>query len=224
MTPNEPENPPVAREGNNAEAQGVVPFEPDVAAWEAWRPEEVARRLAGLQAPWYIAGGWAIDLFLGKEHREHEDLEIAVPHSQFGEIVAALSGLDFFVVGSGLAWPLNQADDMFNAHHQTWARDRSTSRWRLDIFREPADGDTWVSRRDERIRLPYTQVIARTPGGIPYGRPEIILLFKAKASRPKDEDDFATVLPLLDARARTWLREALSLSDPDHRWIAALQV
>jgi hypothetical protein len=206
------------------ETQGVIPFEPDVTAWEAWRPEEVARRLAGVRAPWYVAGGWAIDLFLGKEHREHDDLEIAIPQSRFDEIVAALPDLDFFVVGDGLAWPLNQAGDMFDAHHQTWARDRSNGRWRLDIFREPAEGDTWVSRRDESIRLPYTQLIARTPDGIPYGRPEVILLFKAKASRPKDEDDFATVLPLLDSRARIWLREALSLFDPEHHWITALQI
>ena len=27
---------------------------------------------------WFIAGGWAIDLFLGKETREHKDLEIAL--------------------------------------------------------------------------------------------------------------------------------------------------
>jgi len=215
MMPNELKHPP--------EAPGAVPFEPDVTAWEAWRPEEVARRLAGVGAPWYVAGGWAIDLFLGKEHREHEDIEIAVPYSQFGEIVAALPDLDFFVVGDGLAWPLNQAGAMFDAHHQTWARDRSNRRWRLDIFREPANGDIWISRRDERIRLPYSQLIARTTDGIPYGRPEVILLFKAKASRPKDEDDFATVLPLLDFRARIWLRDALLLIAPDHHWITALQ-
>jgi hypothetical protein len=218
--PSRAEHPENARPGD---AQGAIPFEPDVTAWEAWRPEEVARRLAGVQAPWYVAGGWAIDLFLGKEHREHEDLEIAIPHARFGEVAAALPDLDFFVVGDGLAWPLDQAGTIFDAHHQTWARDRSNGRWRLDVFREPADGDIWISRRDERIRLPYAQLIARTAAGIPYGKPEIILLFKAKGSRSKDEDDFATVLPRLDARARIWLREALSLIHPGHHWITALQ-
>lgn len=27
---------------------------------------------------WFIAGGWAIDLYIGKETREHKDIEIAV--------------------------------------------------------------------------------------------------------------------------------------------------
>jgi hypothetical protein len=40
-------------------------------------------------------------------------------------------------------------------------------------------------------------VIAHTNDGIPYARPEIVLLFKAKAARAKD-DDFAAVLPRLD--------------------------
>ena len=61
-------------------------------------------------------------------------------------------------------------------------------------MREPADGDTWICRRDERIRMPYDQVIERTADGIPYGRPEIVLLFKAKAARPKDVADFLAVL------------------------------
>lgn len=28
--------------------------------------------------PWYIAGGWSIDLFLGKKTREHKDMDIVV--------------------------------------------------------------------------------------------------------------------------------------------------
>ena len=35
---------------------------PDVSRWEAWSPERVADLLADVEAPWYVAGGWAIDL------------------------------------------------------------------------------------------------------------------------------------------------------------------
>jgi hypothetical protein len=43
----------------------VQAFEPDLGKWDAWRPDEVAKVLAGVEAPWYVAAGWAIDLFLG---------------------------------------------------------------------------------------------------------------------------------------------------------------
>ena len=199
-----------------------VEFAPDLDAWDAWRPEEIARLPAGVKVPWYVAGGWAIDLFLGHQRREHDDLEIAAPHDRFGEIAAALPELDFFVVGDGLAWPLDRAGDAFKTQHQTWGRDPESGKWRLDVFREPSEGGEWICRRDASIRLPYDRLIAHTADGIPYGRPEVILLFKAKAARPKDEDDFAAVLPRLDAPARQWLRVKLARIQPEHHWIAML--
>jgi hypothetical protein len=90
----------------------------------------------------------------------------------------------------------------------------------LDVFREPSEGDTWIYRRDERIRLPYSDVIERTADGTPYARPEIVLLFKAKHSdRPKEEADFAAVLPSLEPGRRRWLAESLALVHPGHPWL-----
>ena len=109
------------------------------------------------------------------------------------------------------------------AHHQTWVRDRETGSWRLDLFREPWESDTWVFRRDPRVRLPLERAIATTPEAIPYLRPEIVLLFKAKAPSAKDEADRAAALPQVDQPARVWLREALQLVHPSHEWLAALQ-
>ena len=201
-------------------------FAPDLSAWEAWRPEEVHRRLARVKAPWYVAAGWAIDLFLGGQRREHEDLEIAVPRRGLHEVLEALAGFDFFaagVPGPGLVTPLESvAGDALESYHQTWVREPATGLWRLDIHREPSDGDTWIYRRDERIRLPYERVISTTADGIPYGRPEIVLLFKARHPRSKDEDDFAAVLPRLDREQRRWLAGALELTHPGHSWLPAL--
>jgi hypothetical protein len=199
------------------------PFEPDVTKWEAWRPKEVARRLVHVHAPWYVAAGWAIDLFLGYQRREHEDLEIAVPQDRFGEVAEALAGFELFVVGDGLARLLARESEEFKAGHQTWVREPATGLWRLDIFREPSDGGGWVCRRDARIRMPYNRLIARTADGIPYARPEVVLLFKAKAARPKDDDDLAAVLPRLGPEPRRWLREALGTVHPGHRWLAELR-
>jgi hypothetical protein len=208
---------------NETAAKLAGAFVPDVATWAAWRPEEIARRLAGVAAPWYVAAGWSIDLFLGEERREHEDLEIAVPADRFDEIVAALAGFELFVVGDGLAWPLATAGDALTAHHQTWVREPATGLWRVDVFREPADGETWICRRDARVRMPYGELIARTGDGIPYVRPEVALLFKAKGMRPKDEGDFAAVLPRLGPGERRWLAEAVELVHPGHPWLARLR-
>jgi len=198
-------------------------FDPDAAKWDAWRPHEVAARLAGVEAPWYVAAGWAIDLFLGGGHREHEDLEIAVPNDRLDEVVAAFPELEFFVItGPQEATPLAEARDRLAETHQTWAREPETELWRFDVFREPSDGGMWVCRRDETIRLPYGEVIERTEDGIPYARPEIVLLFKACHARERDQGDFEAVLPRLGAERRRWLIDALGRVHPGHPWLEAL--
>jgi hypothetical protein len=92
------------------------------------------------------------------------------------------------------------------------------------VFREPHDGDVWICRRDQRIRRPYVEIIQRTLDGIPYLAPEIVLLFKAKNPRDKDEADFRGVLPLLDRGRRLWLDDALAVISPTHPWRVAVAV
>jgi hypothetical protein len=170
--------------------------------------------------PWYVAAGWSLDLFRGEQTREHEDLEIGVPEDAFPAISEALSELEFSVIGDGLAHGVNP--ETLAAHHQTWGRETGTGFWRLDVMREPWDGDTWICRRDSRIRRPRERLVEHTTEGVPYAAPEIALLFKAKAVRPKDEEDFAGVLPLLERSQRRWLADALRLVHPGHPWLEAL--
>ncbi|MFI8371939.1 hypothetical protein [Streptomyces sp. NPDC085466] len=101
-------------------------------------------------------------------------------------------------------------------------RDPATGSYLLDVFREPHDGDTWICRRDESIRLPYTDIVRHTPDGIPYLAPEIVLLFKAKHLRPKDRWDFEATVPLLVPAQRETLAGLLARAHPGHPWIAAL--
>jgi hypothetical protein len=202
----------------------VNAIEPDVGKWDPWRPEEAARRLEVVKAPWYVAGGWAIDLFLGGQRREHEDLEIAVPSSRFDEVVDALSDFEFFVItGPREAIPLEAARDRLEQTHQTWVREPAGGSWRLDIFREPSDGDTWICRRSRAITMPYERLVERTADGLPYGRPEVILLYKAKHfQQPKNQKDFEAALPRLETERRRWLRDALELVHPEHAWLSGL--
>jgi hypothetical protein len=120
--------------------------------WEAWRPADVARLLAGAPATWFVAGGWALDLYRGAQAREHGDLEIAVPAGDdtFGPIRQALAAYEFEVVGAGRSSPGQRG-------RRPAASDLGAGApggvYRLDIFREPHDDDIWICRRDEAIRF-----------------------------------------------------------------------
>jgi hypothetical protein len=193
--------------------------------WDPWRPDQVVGLLQSVTARWYVAGGWALDLYRGGQSREHGDLEVAVPATAFDQVRQALGDYQFEVAGDGRLWSLD--GPAFATLHQTWVSEPAPGRprdrvYRLDVFREPARDGRWACRRDERILVPYERVIGRDFAGIPYLAPEIALLFKAKHVRQKDDADFVGVLPLLTAGARGWLRHQLCRLHPGHAWIEAL--
>jgi hypothetical protein len=188
--------------------------------WQAWHPQEVAEQLREVELPWGVAGGWALDLFLGRATRPHDDLEIAIPARRFPELRTAFAAQEFHVVGDGRRWPLD--DTTLGRTYQTWLFDPETSSYRLDVFREPHDGDTWICRRSPEIRAPYTSVFETGAAGVPYLRPEIVLLFKAKATRPKDIADLEVTVPALDEDRRRWLADALERVHPGHPWTGRL--
>jgi hypothetical protein len=82
---------------------------------------------------------------------------------------------------------------------------------------------TWRYRRDAQVTLPIERFGRTSSEGIPYIAPEIALLYKAKGHEiGKNAADFVSAEPSLDDDARAWLRDALSLVDPDHPWLRLL--
>ncbi|WP_405195057.1 nucleotidyltransferase domain-containing protein [Streptomyces anulatus] len=192
------------------------------ARWSSsWTPGEIAQRLAGIGTPWCVAAGWALDLFRGRQTRDHGDIEIAIPEAGFPEVRARFPGYVFDAVGGGRVWE-DASPEELAAVHQTWLRDPATGNYVLDVFREPHDGDTWICRRDETIRLPYREIVHHTRDGIPYLAPELVLLFKAKHTRPKDRRDFDATVPHLTGARRAALAELLARVHPGHVWLTDL--
>jgi hypothetical protein len=192
------------------------------ARWSScWTPSEVAQRLAGISTPWYVAAGWALDLFRGTQTRAHGDIEIAIPAASFPQVRHRFPGYVFDAVGSGRIWE-DATPEVLAAVHQTWLRDPVTGSYLLDVFREPHDGETWICRRDETIRLPYSDIVRHTQDGIPYLAPELVLLFKAEHVRRKDQTDFEATIPRMTSAQRETLAGLLARVHPGHRWIADL--
>lgn len=198
---------------------------PAIEAWDPWRPAQVVRPLCDVDTAWHVAGGWALELWrqtrgLGPL-RDHHDLEIATPRAKARPVMASLRdhGLDLYAVAAGAVWPL-RGDLPKPPVWQVWAAEAGA--YRVDVFLQPGDSRTWIFRRDERVRRPYAQAVARTREGIAFLRPECALLYKAARPRPKDEADFAAIEPDLDGAARDWLIEALTVAHPDHPWLAVL--
>lgn len=196
--------------------------------WQPWSPQQVARFFAPLAAPWWIAGGWAIDLFLGRQTREHEDIDVQVLRRDQHAVRALFGTWDMQAAlppPRDEVWPFRpwRLDDVLDeAIHDVWCRPAATQPWALQLMIADSRDEWWISRRTPRIVRPVAALGGVTADGIPYLAPEIQLFYKAKGRRPKDEADFTHALPALDRERHQWLRNALTTAHPHHPWLDLL--
>jgi hypothetical protein len=188
----------------------------------ALSPLEAGVLFGGAPFRWWVAGGWSVEL--GAEPRRfHEDLEVAVPRDALPTVRVWLRDYHLWDTHEAALRYLAPDVSVPADHGQLWLRRDAYSPWLLDLMLTPVTGETWFYKRDARVSRPLDQVIRIGPGGVPYQRPEISLLFKARRRLEKDELDFAAVVPELDASDRAWLRDAITLTEPaGHPWLARL--
>lgn len=198
--------------------------------WRAHTPHDAARLMDGYAGRWWIAGGWAIELFTGTP-RPHDDLDIGVLAADLPLLRRHLAGLlDVWAAASGTLTPLvpldrpgAPADEIMPAGGtQVWTRRDAASPWEYDILLSPGDAESWVCKRDTSMRMPWAEALWEHDG-IFCLRPEIQLLYKAKGDRAKDHADLLTALPRLNDAQRGWLTTHLERLHPDHRWLRDLK-
>ncbi len=200
-----------------------MPDGDSLGSWEPLEPAAVARLFDGFSEPWWVGGGWALDLFLGRHTRVHEDIDVEIPHASQAALAALLAGWDLRLAADGVLTPWHPETEIPAHVNSLWCR-RAGGPWQLQVMLAMTEGEQWLYRRDHRIRRALTEVYSLSDDGIPYVAPEIQLLFKSKSPRPKDERDFEAVAGMLSPAQRDWLEAALGMTAPDHPWLEQLLV
>ncbi|HSU14965.1 nucleotidyltransferase domain-containing protein [Longimicrobium sp.] len=182
-----------------------------------------AHALRDLRAPWAIAGGWAIDLALGRVTRAHGDVDIAMFRRDQAALRAALPGWTFEAMREGAGVPWSAGEWLELPAHEIHARPASgDTAGGLEILLNERDEESWIYRRDPAVRRPIARALRMLPSGVTVLAPEIVLLYKSKAPRATDEHDFAVAQEVMDGEARAWLRAAIARRAPEHPWAATL--
>jgi hypothetical protein len=197
--------------------------DPSSWAWEAVRPEQIAEVLSGFDRPWWICGGWALDLFLGRETRPHDDLDVAVLRRDQLPLFQHLREWDLHHTTSAHTLEPWDGRHLALPVHGIWARRSAepSAPWTCEfLLNEERDGE-WVFRRNAAVARPLGE-IGDDRNRVPYLRPEIVLLYKARERSPKNDADFAAVRSRLARDARLWLLAALEQCEGGHPWIEAL--
>lgn len=186
--------------------------------WEQITPHDVAEVLQDLPVPWWIAGGLAIELFLGRSTRRHHDLDFAVLRRDQLALMRHLVGWDIYTAKATPERRLERWDGQLIELPvaRFWARPRPGAAWWLDGRLEEARDDRWLYRGHERVSLPLSHIGRTTDDGIPFLAPEITLFYMLLDATPKAKADFLAVRPHLRSVSREWLRRAVELVAPDH--------
>lgn len=189
--------------------------------WRPLTPADAAGLMRGYERRWWVGGGWAIDLFLGRTTRPHDDVDVVVPRDEQQLVHAHFAGWDLQTAHEGRLTPWH-GERLELPIHVIWCRPDPCSPWHLELLLMEVATGRWRFRRDPRITLELDR-IGLVRDGIPYLAPEIPLLYKSKEPRERDEADLAAVLGELPEARRAWLAGALRLHDPAHPWLPRLE-
>jgi hypothetical protein len=192
-------------------------------AWQPLTPAEVARELAGFDRPWWVVGGWAVEAATGYR-REHEDTDISILSCDVPAFVEILKGR--WHVSNNVGGVFRPLGDRWKTvddpGSQLWLRANAASPWVLDVPLTPSDDEVWTNKYVAGHVARVEDVTWTAADGIRYLLPEIVLVYKARLRRPKDDPDFEATLPGLSRDRRTWMRQALAGLVPDHHWLSQL--
>jgi hypothetical protein len=185
-------------------------------------PLKVGFLMRNFEPHWFVAGGWAIDLFLEEQTRPHEDIEIAIFRKEQLQLQKHLQNWNLKKVAGGelLDWKKDEFLEL--PIHEIHCFNDLTEPPMLEVLLNETNGKEWIFRRDERITKPVSKLFFTAKFGIKYLRPEVVLLYKSKNPRAKDEQDFNAAGKHLDSESKEWLKNALSICYSQHRWIQNL--
>ncbi|HLX05122.1 MAG TPA: hypothetical protein VKR28_06280 [Candidatus Binatus sp.] len=194
---------------------------------------EVAEALGNLRAPFYISGGWAIDLHLGRVTRDHHDVDTLIMRRDHLLLHKALKQFSLKKIiphpdgmppnrGMIVDWPAGERLELPVHQINAYRAGESEPAFQV-MLAESSDNDLeWIFRRNPEIRMPISRMGFHPLWGLPYLAPEIVLLFKAKHLEARDQVDFDNALPALSTEARRWLRDAIEKTHPGHVWLNTL--
>ena len=190
--------------------------------YDSWNPlsvTEIDHLFRNAPFKWGLAGGYAVEQFLGTSIRKHSDIDIIVFRNDQYRLYQWLTNWALYAAdppGTLRAW--QPTEWLAPSIHDIWAHQVNARAWQFQIMIVDIEGDRWVSRRHPQICGLQTDLIV-TYHQLPCIRIEVQLLYKAKAQREKDWHDFQSCLPHLSVTAKVWLKQALELAHPEgHPW------
>jgi hypothetical protein len=149
--------------------------------WEDFDPSRLSSLMRGFDAPWWVAGGRALDLWMGRQTRAHQDVDVAVLREDQKRLHEAFGGWELYYATSDHRLVPYRSECWLEVPlHGVWVRPTFDAPWLCEFLLNEREGQHWVYGRNPAVRKPLDEVGVMAPaGGVPILVPEIVLLYKA---------------------------------------------
>ncbi|MFD2673079.1 nucleotidyltransferase domain-containing protein [Marinicrinis sediminis] len=188
--------------------------EPQLIALQEW--------MKNCDFPWWVAGGWSIDLFLNRKTREHQDVDVVVLRQDLSRVLRYFESwrIEVAIPGEHRLVPVRAVQDValprFGLHLTQGSRF-------LELLVTEMTGDQMLYRRNKEIRLSVDKFTYLSATKLRSVTPEWQLLFKSKSPREQDHHDFEHALSALSMEQKNWLIHAIRSTDGESEWMNRIE-
>jgi len=199
--------------------------------------------------PWFLCGGWAVDAWLGRQTRDHQDIDIAIAHGgqralrehlagwhliahhadDAGNVTATWDGRNLRLPAHIHARPPGEANLAALLDWVPGPRQRDPDGLDVEFILDEVREGQWLLEGDPPVPVPLDEAVRPSPAGVPAAVPRVLMYHKATAywgrpgyPRRHDLEDFQALKPLLTRDDEAWLRDALAAFV--HPWLAHLRI
>lgn len=178
--------------------------------WEVLNIESLKQIMRYANFEWYLVGGIALDEFLGRRTRDHEDMDILVNFKYLERILEYFKNYKVYTARNG-SLSLSALNNI-KSTDSLWIANDDKESFIIEILFFEEEAGNWIYKRDKTVRKKIEDIYF-VKNDMNIIQPEIQLLYKMNSSNVREKDlyDYHNIYPVLQEGQRAWLDQYVKL-------------
>jgi len=183
--------------------------------------DQLALIMQAFTKPWFVAGGWAIDLAIGNVTREHKDIDLCIFREDAADLLSYFQTWQIQVAVPG-DYYLKKVVNLNDLRPPRYRLHLFNGNEFLEIFLTEKVNHDVIFIKNKKVKLNLND-FSRGVLPLPFLNPAWELLFKSLDPREEDEHDFIVYKQLVaDYSSKKWLLESMIMVNGNQKWITEL--
>ncbi|MNH83724.1 hypothetical protein D3C73_361250 [compost metagenome] len=162
------------------------------------------------ERPWFVAGGWTIDLLLNEITRNHKDIDICIFREDAQYALHYFQDWNIYVAIPG-EHRLEKVTQMIDIELPKYCLHLFKEQQFIELLLTSRIEDQVIFRKNNQIKMSMND-FCKESGEVPFVNPAWQLLFKSLSTREEDEHDFLIYMKrVTDNKSKSWLLQSMKI-------------